>query len=255
MPRARCAIAVMAKAPQAGQSKTRLSPPLTPEEAAALSAAFLRDSTENIRLAARTASIAGYVAYAPDGAAHLFDDHLAAGTGLVLADGTAIDVAGITGIGCSLLHALTSLLASGHESVCLLNADSPNLPTQFLIDAAEALAPPGDRMVLGVADDGGYYLIGLKRPHVAVFRDIAWSSEQVSRQTLQRAEEAGLEAVLLPKWFDVDDPASLHRLADDLTDAADGPYAAPAARAWLSVNRAALADDSARHSAKIGRSP
>jgi len=247
---ARCAVAVMAKAPQAGQSKTRLSPPLTPHQAAALSAAFLRDATENIRLAARTASIAGYVAYAPDGARHLFDDHLAPGTGLVLADGTAIDLAGITGIGRSLLHAVTSLLASGHESVCLLNADSPNLPTRFLIDAAQALAPPGDRMVLGTADDGGYYLIGLKRPHVALFRDIAWSSEQVSRQTLQRAKKAGLETVLLPKWFDVDDLASLHRLADSLTDAGDGPYAAPAVRAWLSVNRAALADDSGHQSAE-----
>jgi len=252
---ARCAIAVMAKAPQAGQSKTRLSPPLTPHQAAALSAAFLRDATENIRLAARTASIAGYVAYAPDGATHLFDDHLAAGTGLVLADGTAIDLAGINGLGRSLLHAVTSLLAAGHESVCLLNADSPNLPTRFLIDAAKALAAPGDRVVLGAADDGGYYLIGLKRPHAALFRDIAWSSARVSCQTLQRAEKAGLETVLLPKWFDVDDLASLHRLADSLTDAGDGPYAAPAVRAWLLVNGAALADDSAHRSAESGPFP
>ena len=256
MPRhARCAIAVMAKAPQAGQSKTRLSPPLTPQQAAALSAAFLRDATENIRLAARTASIAGYVAYAPDGAAHLFDGHLAPATRLVLADGTMIDLAGITGLGRSLLHAVTSLLASGHEAVCLLNADSPNLPTRFLIDAAEALAAPGDRVVLGPADDGGYYLIGLKRPHAAVFRDIAWSSEQVSRQTMQRAEEAGLETVLLPKWFDVDDLASLHRLAGSLTGTGDGPYAAPAVRAWLSVNRTALTDDSASRDADNGRRP
>lgn len=251
---ARCAIAVMAKAPRAGQSKTRLSPPLTPQQAAALSAAFLRDTTENIRLAARTASIAGYVAYAPNGAAHLFDGHLAAGTGLVLADGTAVHLAGITGLGRSLLHAVTSLLASGHESVCLLNADSPNLPTRSLIDAAEALAPPGDRMVLGAADDGGYYLIGLKRPHASIFRDIAWSSEQVSRQTLQRAEETGLETVLLPKWFDVDDLASLHRLAESLTDAGDAPYAAPAARAWLSINRAALVGDNGERITETDRS-
>jgi uncharacterized protein len=253
--RARCAIAVMTKAPQAGQSKTRLSPPLTLQQAAALSAAFLRDATENIRLAAQTASIAGYVAYAPDGAAHLFDGHLAVGTGLVLADGTAVDHAGITGLGRSLLQAATALLASGHEAVCLLNADSPNLPTQFLLDAAEALKAPGDRMVLGAADDGGYYLIGLKRPHASLFRDIAWSSEQVSRQTLERAAEAGLETVLLPKWFDVDDLGSLHRLADSLTGAGDAPYAAPAVRAWLSVNRAALGDDSGDRSAENASSP
>ncbi len=252
--RACCAIAVMAKAPQAGRSKTRLSPPLTPQQAAALSAAFLQDATKNVHLAAQTASIAGYVAYAPDGAAHLFDGHLAAGTGLVLADGKAVDIAGVAGLGRSLLHAATALLASGHEAVCLLNADSPNLPTRFLIDAAEALVPPGDRMVLGAADDGGYYLIGLKRPHAFVFRDIARSSEQVSRQTLLRAEEAGLETVLLPKWFDIDDLASLHRLADSLADGGDAGYEAPAVRAWLSVNRAALVDDSGDRSAEGARS-
>ncbi len=242
--RERCAMAVVAKAPQGGQSKTRLSAPLTPQQAAALSAAFLRDATETIRLAAQTASIAGHVADAPDGSAHLFDGHLAAGTRLVLADAMAVSHAGISGLGCSLLHAIRSLLALGHEAVWLLNADSPNLPTRFLIDAAAALAPPGDRMVLGVADDGGYYLIGLKHPHASVFRDLAWRRDKVSRQTLQRAATVRLETALLPTWFDVDDVASLHRLADGLTDAGDRPYAAPGVRAWLSANRRALADDS-----------
>ena len=74
-----CAIGVMAKAPRPGFSKTRLCPPLRPEQAAALSAAFLRDITENIALAARQAPIAGYVAYAPEGQEALFDGHLAAG--------------------------------------------------------------------------------------------------------------------------------------------------------------------------------
>lgn len=232
----------MAKAPQPGRSKTRLSPPLTPEQAAALGAAFLRDTTENIRLAARGASIAGYVAYAPAGCAHLFDGHLAADTGLVLADGTAIEDPAITGLGRSLLQAVRALLASGHEAVCLLNADSPNLPTRFLHEAAHALAAPGDRMVLGVADDGGYYLIGLKRPHAAVFRDISWSTAEVSRQTLQRAAEMTLETVRLPGWFDVDDLASLRRLAGSLANAGDAAYAAPAARAWLASHHATLAD-------------
>jgi uncharacterized protein len=98
-------------------------------------------------------------------------------------------------------------------------------------------------MVLGAADDGGYYLIGLKRPHASLFREIAWSTDQVGRQTLQRAA-AGLGTVLLPSWFDVDDMASRRRLANSLADANDAPYAAPAVRAWLLANRAALADDS-----------
>jgi uncharacterized protein len=97
--------------------------------------------------------------------------------------------------------------------------------------------------VLCAADDGGYYLIGLKRPHASLFREIVWSTDQASRQTLQWAA-AGLETVLLPSWFDVDDMASLHRRANSLTDSNDAPYAAPAVRAWLLANRAALADDS-----------
>ena len=236
----RCAIAVMAKAPQAGRSKTRLCPPLTADQAAALSAAFLRDVTENIRLAGHSASIAGYVAYAPEGSAHLFDGHLAAGTRLVLADGAAVADAAIIGLGRSLLHAVTSLLALGHEAVCLVNADSPNLPTRFLIDAAAALARPGDRIVLGAADDGGYYLIGLKHPHAAVFRDIAWSTDAVSAQTVQRAEAAKLETVLLPAWFDVDDMASLHRLHASLTHADEAPFLAPATRDWIASNSIVL---------------
>ena len=83
-----CTIGVMAKAPIPGRAKTRLTPLLTPQEAAALSAAFLRDVTENVRLAARRAPIQGCIAYAPAGAEALFDGHLAEGTGLVLADGS-----------------------------------------------------------------------------------------------------------------------------------------------------------------------
>ncbi len=82
-----CAIGVMAKAPRPGLSKTRLCPPLQPDQAAALSAAFLRDITENIVLAARNVAITGYIAYAPEGTEALFDGHLAPGIGRLLADG------------------------------------------------------------------------------------------------------------------------------------------------------------------------
>ena len=231
-----CAIAVMAKAPRPNHVKTRLVPPLTPHEAAALTACFLRDITENVSAAGRTVPIAGFVAYAPAGHAALFDGMLADGTQLVLADG-AIDLPhGVQGFGRSLLHAATALLAQGYGAVCLVNSDSPTLPTAFLRQAAEILAHPGDRMVLGGAEDGGYYMIGLKAPHAALFRDVTWSTDQVAAQTLAQAAALGLESVTLPTWFDVDDAASLARLVDDLSSPfVDGPtpYAAPATRAWV----------------------
>jgi rSAM/selenodomain-associated transferase 1 len=221
---ATCAIAVMAKAPQAGRCKTRLSPPLSPEQAAGLSAAFLRDITENI-LRAGT-GIHGCIAYAPAGLESLFDGHLAPGTGLVLADGSPDMPAGIEGFGRCLYHAIDSLLAAGFCSAVVLNSDSPTLPAEFLARTAAILAQPGDRAVLGPADDGGYYLLGMKAPHAHLFAGIAWSTADVAAQTRARARDIGLELVELPYWYDVDDAASLARLVDDLATGAQAPATA-----------------------------
>jgi rSAM/selenodomain-associated transferase 1 len=255
---ASCAIAVMAKAPQPGRSKTRLVPALTAEQAARLSAAFLRDVTENIGEAATKFSIAGYIAYAPAGLENLFAGHLAAGTSLVLADGLPDMPGNVLGFGRCLLHAIDSLLARGHGSACVLNSDSPTLPTALLEHTARMLAAPGDRAVIGPADDGGYYLLGMKKSHAHLFADIAWSTDSVARETAARAAEIGLELITLPRWYDVDDATSLARLVDNLqtalpcyderTDAihrfasnefvtdpslALNPYGAPATRACL----------------------
>lgn len=253
MPARSCAIAVMAKAPQPGRSKTRLSPPLTPEGCAALSAAFLRDITENIVQAATmsdlgTALIEGFIAYAPAGLEHLFAGHLAPATSFVLADGTPPMPPGVAGFGRCLLHAVDSLLAAGHASACVLNSDSPTLPTALLRQAAELLASPGDRAVLGPAEDGGYYLLGLKSSHAALFTDIAWSTGAVAEQTRERARAIGLELVELAPWYDVDDRAALARLLDELGGRRQGaltPYCAPATAACvarLGLDRLARAD-------------
>jgi len=206
------AIAVMAKAPQAGRSKTRLVPPLLPEQAARLSAAFLRDVTENILAAGRLAPVQGFAAYAPRGLEHLFEGHLAEGTQLILADGSIAMPAGIEAFGRCLYHAVHTLLESGFGGAVVLNSDSPTLPTSILERTASLLAAPGDRAVLGPADDGGYYLLGVKAAHAHLFADIAWSTESVAARTAQRAREMGLELVTLPAWYDVDDAESLARL-------------------------------------------
>ena len=150
----------MAKAPRPGLCKTRLVPPLSPAQAAGLSTAFLRDITENLRDAARTMPIAPYVAYAPAGTGVLFNGILAAGTDLVLADGSAATPPEVQGFGRCLLHAVQNLFARGHTAVCVLNSDSPTLPTSYLRQAALWLAEPDNRVVMGPADDGGYYLLG-----------------------------------------------------------------------------------------------
>ncbi|HTT78569.1 MAG TPA: TIGR04282 family arsenosugar biosynthesis glycosyltransferase [Stellaceae bacterium] len=215
---ARCAIAIMAKAPRRGEVKTRLVPPLSPEEATALSGAFIRDVAENILAAARTAPIDGWVAYSPAGSEAEFTALLPAGIALLRPRRS--------GLGASLRDAAEDLLAAGYGAVCLVNSDSPTLPTVVFVEASQALARPGDRLVLGPAADGGYYLIGLKRPHRRLFEDIDWSTARVLRQTMERAAEIGLATETLRGWYDVDDWTSLQHLARDLAAAEGDAYAA-----------------------------
>lgn len=214
----RCAIAIMAKAPRQGEVKTRLVPPLSPEEATALSGAFIRDIAENILAAAATAPIDGWVAYSPPGSEAEFAALLPPGIELLRPRRS--------GLGASLRHAAEDLLAAGYGAVCLVNSDSPTLPTAVLVEAALALARPGDRAILGPAADGGYYLIGLRRPHRRLFEDIDWSTARVRWQTMERAAEIGLAIETLRGWYDVDDRASLLQLARELAASDGDSYAA-----------------------------
>jgi rSAM/selenodomain-associated transferase 1 len=216
-----CAVGVMAKAPRAGRSKTRLCPPLLAEQAAALSAAFLRDTTENLVAASRIAPIRGLIAYAPAGSVSSFDGIIADGTGFILADGVSGfegDMpADVLGFGRCLLHAVQAMLSQGFGAACVLNSDSPTLPTSLIKLAAQTLLETGDRVVLGPAEDGGYYLLGAKAQHARLFADIAWSTDSVADATRERARELGLDIVELPIWYDVDDRASLARLLREVS--------------------------------------
>lgn len=228
-----CAVAIMAKASVAGAVKTRLVPPLSPAEAAEFNTCCLADTAANIVAAAATRPIRGFAAYDPPGQEQFFSAVLPGGFGLLLPGGP---VPGYHGIGRSLFQAAGNLLAAGFGGVCLVNADSPTLPTAFLREAVDLLLRPGDRVVLGPAADGGYYLIGLKHLHGRLFQGISWSTAAVFAETLARAAEIGLDAAALSQWYDVDDRASLSLLGREVLHAG-GPYrggfAAPHATAFL----------------------
>jgi uncharacterized protein len=203
-----CGIAVMAKASAPGRAKTRLVPPLTLAQAAALNTTFLQDVIDNILLAGRRAApgagIVGYAAYGPPGSEDFFRENFPAAIELI--------PAWLPNFGDCLFHAIREILARGHQAAVVLNADSPNLPTALLNETAEVLAQPGDRAVLGLSSDGGYYLLGLKAAHRRMFENIAWSTERVAEQTRERAREINLDLHVLPMWYDVDDIESLRRL-------------------------------------------
>lgn len=198
----------MAKAPRPGTVKTRLSPPLTPAQATDLSICFLRDTLEHLAVVSASGKAAGLVAYTPAGDEALFDG--------VLPDGFALLAQRGHGFGDRLLAAAEDILALGFCSVCLIDADSPTVPRAAYEQAVTELARPGDRIVVGPAVDGGYYLIGLKRAHAEVFERIHWSTETVYADTRERAREAGLELIELPLWYDVDDGPTLDILKAEL---------------------------------------
>ena len=196
-------LVIMAKQPAVGETKTRLCPPLTADEAAALYEAMLWDT---IGLVAGLDDVSLAIAVTPPEAIGAFRC-------MGPPDAILLPVAGAD-IGDCLSQALGALLAAGHFSAIAINSDGPTLPAAYLRQAVARL--DGADIVLGPSQDGGYYLIGLKQPRPELFRDIEWSTERVTAQTLDRAETLELSIALLPPWYDVDTPADLDRLQTEL---------------------------------------
>jgi rSAM/selenodomain-associated transferase 1 len=234
-----CALGVMTKAPLAGRVKTRLVPPLTPEEAAELNKCFLRDTTATISIACGRPSVSnadaslnkattaacGVGVYTPVGAESAYTDILPPDFSLLPQRGDKF--------GERLYFAVLDLFKCGFESVCLIDSDSPTVPADNFAQAVELLSSSDDRVVLGPSDDGGYYLIGMKKAHRHLFEQIDWSTERVLNQTIQHANEIGLQVELIPNGYDVDDGEGLRRLCDELLgeNARDG--IAPSTRRFL----------------------
>lgn len=201
-------LAVMAKAPRAGEVKTRLCPPLSPAEAADLAGAFLLDA---IDLARGVDGVRRVIAFAPDDAGALFRG--------VAPDFTAIPQRG-QDLGARLHHVFEDVLPADGSGAIVVGSDLPTLPRRHLDDAIARLAH-GD-VVIGPSEDGGYYLIGLRAPCPALFSGMTWSTDTVFDETMRRARAAGLRVSVLPPWFDVDTPVDLERLDAALATDGDG---------------------------------
>ncbi len=207
----RPALIVFAKVPQPGRVKTRLTPPLTPAEAAALYDAFLRDALDRY---------AGLGA-APGGPAVRL--YLAGDGGEDLArPGVSVHRQRGAGLGERMLRAFVETFAAGHDRAVVVGTDHPTLPLDFFGLAFDTLDDPLTA-VLGPSDDGGYYLLGLNDIVPDLF-DMAYSHPDVFQDTLDRAMEVDLTPVVLPAHYDVDDRASLARLVQEWRAGADpGP--------------------------------
>ncbi|HVJ33039.1 MAG TPA: TIGR04282 family arsenosugar biosynthesis glycosyltransferase [Terriglobia bacterium] len=228
------AVAIMCKTPRPGLSKTRLSPPLRPDECAEISGCFIRDLAGTISHLTAEGQSKGYAVYTPLGSERELTRFLPSGFGMVpQCEGD---------FGVRLYRGIVDLLAIGHAGAILVNSDSPTLPRAILRAAVQAVRE-GDKLVLGPALDGGYTLIGLSRPHRHLFDDIPWSTGEVYRLTLQRAQEIDLPVAIVDGWYDIDDAASYAVLEAEIDGkrpgfAADQPLElAPATRRFLTKRR------------------
>ncbi|MHB8648384.1 MAG: TIGR04282 family arsenosugar biosynthesis glycosyltransferase, partial [Thermomicrobiales bacterium] len=135
-------------------------------------------------------------------------------------------------VGMAMCYAMTCALDHRATQVALIGSDLPSLPPAHIAQAFARLDDGAD-VVLGPAEDGGYYLIAATAPHPALFSGITWSTPAVYAQTVARVEACGLTLATLPPWYDIDGMADLRRCARDLAAHPDHP--ATATRAFLAT--------------------
>jgi hypothetical protein len=198
------ALVVMAKAPREGEVKTRLIGALTAAEVAAIYTNFLRDTfvlVEAFREERETVQIV--LCYTPAGAEEAFENIEREGSLMLPQRGGDL--------GERLINCFADLFEFGFDSVIIIGGDSPTLPEEILIEAFDSLTGEND-VVIGPAEDEGYYLIGMRKLHTEIFSDIPWGTDRALAATEARISETGLGLKLLPVWYDVDTPEELERL-------------------------------------------
>lgn len=201
------ALIIVAKEPQPGRVKTRLGATLGYGKAASLYRAFTSDT---LRLAATLAHTTLALAYWPPEGAAYFQTLADPGIGVFSQKGVDF--------GARLHNAFAMLAEQGHTRLVLIGTDSPSLPVDHIIQAFALLDDPACDVVLGPCDDGGWYLMGLRQPHQALFDHIPWSTEAVYQATCDQAGAVGLRVMTLPFWYDVDTQSDLERLYHDLVE-------------------------------------
>lgn len=195
---------VFAKAPQPGLAKTRLIPALGAEGAAALAERLLQHTLAQASAAVRAWPGTLELCVSPDTGHRLFRQ-------LAVQHALTLTVQGDGDIGQRMERALTRVLGEqGSEGALLIGSDIPGLDTDRLLAAAEALL--AHDAVFVPALDGGYALVGLRRPAPTLFEGIAWSTPAVMAQTRAKARKAGLRIAELDPVADIDEPADLQHL-------------------------------------------
>jgi rSAM/selenodomain-associated transferase 1 len=231
----------MARAPSDEGGKTRLVRALGLEGGAGLRRAMLMDTLETVQSVRRADRVVLFTPTAGSGEM--------AGLGADLA--RLIPQRGET-LSERLEYAFADLFALGYDAAALIGSDLPTLPPAWVEQGLEALGRAGDPVVLGPAEDGGYYLIGLRRPHPELFRGVPWSTDGVLAATRAIAARHALEVTLLPPWYDVDTVPDLERAlraGDESMHPSGGPRHL---QAWAAGHRSAPPAMFSRRDSKDG---
>lgn len=207
------ALAIFAKTPFPGRVKTRLTPSLSPEQAAGLYRCMLLDTVAR----ARSLPADTFIFY--HGNEQFFRDAV---------PGVALIPQHESGLGGRLEAAFSTLGSLGYDARVVIGTDSPDLPLAFIEEAFSRMETGSD-LVFGPAEDGGYYLVAVNGAHGDIFRDIPWSGPEVLERSLEKARAARLSTALLPFWYDVDAFEDL--LRPGLSDPLNG---APLTRGFIS---------------------
>ncbi len=220
----RAIVVMVAKEPVATQVKTRLCPHLSPALAAELYSLFIQDIVEEmsgvVEMGAHLPGNPGHhsltlaLAYSPEGAKRTFE--------VLSPPPTLIFPQHGADLGERLAHIFTKLCDEGYDQVHIINSDSPDMPRSIIHESTKLLGLHQIDLVLGPCADGGYYLIGLKKPVPGLFQEIPWSTDRVLALTLKRARALGLSCGLLQPWNDIDTYDDLLRFLDRNKDKKDG---------------------------------
>ncbi len=211
----------MARAPTPGRVKTRLCPPLSPGQAAEFYECVLRDVLGELASSERWDI---WVAYA-EGSRDYFQQLPEHGLALLPQRGASL--------GARMHAVFVDLCHAGYRQVVVVGSDIPTLKAASVGQACGSLEKGGSDLVLGPADDGGYYLIGLARPEERLFSDMTWSTASVLEQTLAKARELELRVRLVPGTYDIDVAQDMERLRRDLEDSPDLRANRPRTHAWM----------------------
>jgi rSAM/selenodomain-associated transferase 2/rSAM/selenodomain-associated transferase 1 len=220
------ALVVMARVPSDTRGKSRLTRDLGGDHLE-LRRALLLDTLDAVR---GIADADLFVACAPA-------DSIAEMRGLA-GDGAKLFPQQGDTLGDRMQNAFGHLFAAGYSTVVMIGSDLPSLPTSYVAQAFQDVRDRPDALVIGPATDGGYYLIGLRRPCPALFTSMALSTADVLTTTTSMAETFGLTVSFVSPWHDVDTVDDLRRVLRD-------PHGAIHTRAWVTAHRNLAVRDSA----------